>query len=56
MQHTRKELKEELDLCDLKLRLLKNVDCEKNAKNGEYNKSEVKRVVQDIYKRLKNFY
>ena len=56
MGYTRKELKEEIDRCRLKLAFLKNVDCEKNAKNGEYNKSEVKRAVQDIYKRLKKFY
>lgn len=56
MKYTRKELKEELHLCDLKIRILKNVSCEKNAKNGEYNKNEVKRVMQEIYKRIKKFY
>nr|DAW31679.1 MAG TPA: hypothetical protein [Caudoviricetes sp.]DAW73694.1 MAG TPA: hypothetical protein [Caudoviricetes sp.] len=54
MKPTRKELLDSIDKCILKLKCLK-VDCEKNAKNGEYNSAEVLRVKQDVKKILRRF-
>lgn len=54
MKHTRKELLDEIDICILKLKCLK-VGCEKNVKNGEYNRTEVQRVKQEIKTRLRKF-
>lgn len=54
MKPTRRELLDGIDKCILKLKCLK-VDCEKNAKNGEYNSSEVLRVKQDVKKILRRF-
>ena len=54
MKPTRRELLDEIDVCILKLKCLK-VGCEKNAKNGEYNSSEVQRVKKDIKEKLRRF-
>lgn len=54
MELRRKELIRDIDLCILKLKCLK-VDCTKNARNGEYNKSEIFRVRREINKTLIKF-